>query len=436
MEDNFRGEEDDIKLRSEDVQEVLGQQPGWILRRGVGMLAVFVAVLLGGSWLFKYPQVLDAQIVLTTETPPANIVAKVSGRLSDIFVEDGNSVKNGMRLAVIENPASINDIDTLKMIVEQIRSTTLRHQPCKAPSRSLKLGSLQNSYSSLLVKLDSYNQFISLGYYPRKISSMNSMIGINKVRERNSARQKKLIEHRHQLQQNSLERYNALYEKGLISREEYEKAKDELFQSELNIENANASMTDNTMQHLQLSSELMDVSKQYLERLSSLTTDLLASVEQILSEIETWMQTYLIVCPIDGIVTFTNFWAKNQNVSAGESVFSVIPHNYKMPIGKLQMPMAGAGRLKIGQTVNVYFENFPEREFGMVIGKVKKVSLIPNLEKKYIVEVSFPEGLKTTYGKVLPLSQEMTGSAKIITDDTRLLEQIFLPIKQILTENV
>lgn len=57
---------DEIELRSEDVQEVLGQTPSWILRRGIFMLTIFVFVLLAGSWFFKYPQVVNATITLTS----------------------------------------------------------------------------------------------------------------------------------------------------------------------------------------------------------------------------------------------------------------------------------------------------------------------------------------------------------------------------------
>lgn len=84
------------------------------------------------------------------------------------------------------------------------------------------------------------------------------------------------------------------------------------------------------------------------------------------------------------------------------------------------------------QFLNIRFNNYPDNQFGMVKGVVKSISLIPTEEGNYMVEVSFPEGLKTTYNKELPLSQEITARADIITEDTRLLEQFFLPIKQIL----
>lgn len=128
-------------------------------------------------------------------------------------------------------------------------------------------------------------------------------------------------------------------------------------------------------------------------------------------------------------------WAANQNVEIGKTVFSVVSKRHPKLVGKLQMAAAGAGRVKKGQQVNVYFNNFPENEFGMVKGRVQRISLIPNSESKYVVEVVFPNGLRTTYGKQLPLSMEMTANAKIITEDTRLLEQLFLPLKQLYRNN-
>ena len=48
--------------------------------------------------------------------------------------------------------------------------------------------------------------------------------------------------------------------------------------------------------------------------------------------------------------------------------------------------------------------------------------------------IALPNGLTTNYGKVLPFSQEMVGEAQITTEDLRLLERIFSPIKKLLIQ--
>jgi len=54
-----------------------------------------------------------------------------------------------------------------------------------------------------------------------------------------------------------------------------------------------------------------------------------------------------------------------------------------------------------------------------------------NNTKEYSVEILLPDKLKTNYGKNLDFSQDMTGTAEIMTDDLRLLERFFNPLKSI-----
>lgn len=53
-----------IELRSEEVQELMGQVPHWILRWGIILIGFLMAGLLTGSYFFKYPDVLNASITI------------------------------------------------------------------------------------------------------------------------------------------------------------------------------------------------------------------------------------------------------------------------------------------------------------------------------------------------------------------------------------
>ena len=52
-----------------------------------------------------------------------------------------------------------------------------------------------------------------------------------------------------------------------------------------------------------------------------------------------------------------------------------------------------------------------------------------------MAEVEFPNGLTTNYNKQIKFSQEMQGSAEIITEDIRLIERLFNPIKALFKKN-
>ena len=139
--------------------------------------------------------------------------------------------------------------------------------------------------------------------------------------------------------------------------------------------------------------------------------------------------------PIDGTITFTKIWSVNQNVVTGDKVVTIIPEKTSKIIGKLTIPISGSGKVKTGQKVNIKLINYPYMEFGMIEGKIKSISLIPS-DNTYMAEVEFPEGLKTNYNKQIKFSQEMQGSAEIITADIRLIERLFNPIKSLFKKHL
>ena len=89
--------------------------------------------------------------------------------------------------------------------------------------------------------------------------------------------------------------------------------------------------------------------------------------------------------------------------------------------------------MKVGQRVIVRFMNFPDQEFGTVSGRVHSVSLVP-AENNYLIEIALPDGLTTNYLKTPPVTYEMTASAEIVTEDLRLIERFFMPLKRVLKE--
>ena len=75
--------------------------------------------------------------------------------------------------------------------------------------------------------------------------------------------------------------------------------------------------------------------------------------------------------------------------------------------------------------------NYPEEEFGVLEGKVESISLTTDIDNNYLVDVSLPSKLVTSYGKEIEFKQEMIGSAEIITEDLRLLHRFFYQLRQI-----
>ena len=120
-------------------------------------------------------------------------------------------------------------------------------------------------------------------------------------------------------------------------------------------------------------------------------------------------------------------------MNSGDLVFAIVPEQKTELIGKAMLPPERSGKVKTGQRVIIRFLNYPDQEFGIVNGRVAAISAVPNADR-YVVEIVLPNGLYTNYRKELPFHPEMKAQADIVTDDLRLIERIFYPVKQIFKE--
>jgi HlyD family secretion protein len=430
-------DENKIELRSEKFQEVLGDVPSWILRWGITLLAIIVGLLLTGSAVIKYPDVISARIVLTGVNPPADIVARSSGKLKELLVVDNQEVKAGGYLAVIDNPACTQDIKTLQTYLTNLN---LEQDSLPAlPDKDLQTGNLQVLYANFYITLFEYLEYKRLLYYSQKTAMTRERIVQYEQQYRNLLRQQKITLEQFSLVQNQYRRDSLLHVNGVIAKEELEKSKTQYLQTVLSCENMESSVNSMQIQIAQLKELLLDTKQQDIEKYNGLYTQLLSLLSQIKTETESWELSYVLKAPIDGKITFTNYWIINQNVLAGDAVFTIIPKEEVEVIGKATLPIERSGKAKAGQKVNIRLENFPENEFGILRGTVNSVSLVPvqtGGTSYYTVEISLPDQLTTTYRKELPYLPNMQGQADIITDDLFLLERLILPIKKILKESL
>ena len=310
-------ENKEIELRSEEVQEVMGQIPAWIVRWGITILFIVVLALLVGSYFFTYPDIVETEMTLTSREPVVEVVARSSGKISELYVSNGQEVKSGAPLAVIENTAKTDDVFRLKKLLARYKEEPERLNYYLLQDMWL-LGDIQSAYMSLASK---------------------------------------------------------------------------------------------------------DISAR----------DYRASVGQLLASIHSWEMAYCLMAPAEGKVQLLLQEAPNQYLSSGNIFARIVPKEGESWMGRALLPLQRSGKGKVGQLVIVRFTNFPDQEFGIVNGRLSSVSLVPS-EDNYMIEIVFPDGLITNYGKSLPVFYEMKATAEIVTDDSRLIERFFQPLRKILKE--
>ena len=430
--------EDNLNLRSEEVQEILGRLPRWIVRVGISIIFVVVAGLFVGSYFLKYPDILPAPITVTTENLPAGVMAMTTGKIDTIAVAEKQTVKEGELLAVIRNPAKLEDVMAVKRMLEGADTVDVEThgRASLQNSASLQLGDLQSAYTAFDNALTDYRHFVVTDYHNRKIAVIRKQIAAQKNLLQKTVNQLNINRKQLATAQKLFEIDSTLYSKAALSLVDYQSARNSLLQHLSSFESSKMSVDNQQMSILQFEQSIFDLEQQRIDEEQKLTSALTSAKEQLAAQIRQWEQTYLLIAPCDGKVTFTKYWQKNQNVNAGEVLVTVVPDGDTQVVGKILLPQQGAGKVKVGQTVNVKLDNFPYLEYGMVKVCIRNISMVPvqvdENTKAYMLEVEFPENLVTTYGKELTFSQEMTGMAEIITEDLRLLDKFINPIRAVI----
>jgi HlyD family secretion protein len=280
---------------------------------------------------------------------------------------------------------------------------------------------------------------LELDYYNNKIESTEKQIKDFKIYYNRLWEQRNMKEQELKIAEMQFERDKKLFEKNVYSKSDYEKAEKTYLQEKLSFENIRSTLANTQMQINQLDQQILDLQLQKSKEEQSQVIALEESAQNLNTQIKQWKLRYLIIAPISGNVTFTKIWSENQNVQTGEIVATIIPNEATNIIGKVAIPSAGVGKVKEGQTVNIKLNNFPYMEFGILKGTIRNISLVPIQSENgaiYTAEVELSDSLISNYGKQLKFSQQMTGTAEIITDDLRLLERFFNPLKAIWKKNV
>lgn len=138
------------------------------------------------------------------------------------------------------------------------------------------------------------------------------------------------------------------------------------------------------------------------------------------------IESKIVVCLKETILQNDSLSAKGpQNVSEKKSDIR----------GKIILSLKDVRKVKPGQKVNIRFDDFPSMEYGFIHGTVSNISMAP-VNSSYIIEVELPQDRTTNYGTQLNLSPEMKGSAEIITEEVRLIQRLFIPLKSLIKQRI
>ena len=419
-------------LYSAPGREIMGKPPRRILRWGTTiMLLVFVFFILF-AWLIKYPDTIPAPVEITTTNPPVTLVTKITGHINSFFVKEREKVNAGQLVAVMETTASINEIELLKRTVDSIKNPELLSYRL-LPLFS-ELGELQGFYGAFLKNLSDLNNYVTNDLNGSNIASlMDEINGIQEFITRLSVKEK-LYSENQRLEAKIFKRDSSLFSGNVIPESDLERSHQSLLRVNIELQQARLDHSSKSIELAEKRQLLQDYRITRIDEREKFVSALRESFLNLKAQINLWENTYLLISPVEGIVSFTKYWSANQSVVKDEPVVSIVPLKAGSFLGRINLKMERSGKVKTGLLVNIKLSGYPYLEYGMVRGIVKSKSLVAASDA-YIIEIELPDGLRTLYGINLDFTQNMQGTAEIITDNIRLLQKIVNPFRYLVSKN-
>jgi len=424
-----------VEIRSEAVQDILSYIPHWLIRSGITIVFVAVILMLWATWLIKYPDIISARITITTETPPAPVVARSSGKIARLFVTEKETVAAGDYLAALENTANLDDMLALRELLAGLTQKSHLPQELAAPTsqKRVELGEVQSAWLDFVQNSDEYRFVRETDFDSRRIANLEKQITQHGQLGRRLRNQRDLTAQELKLAEGKFAKSQTLFERKLISELELSSAEEAFLQKKRAMESAETTIVNNDLQLGEYQKTLLELRFQKSEKERQINLQLQQSFKRLETSFADWQQRYILQAPVAGQVSFFSYWSDNQYVKAGDEVLTVVPASGAI-LGKVELPATGAGKVATSQRVNIKFDSYPFREFGVVGGEVAEISLVTrqNIES---ISVHLPEGLSTSYDKQLEFKQGMQGTAEIVTEEMRLFERIFNQLKALLTQS-
>lgn len=414
-----------MPTRSEEVQDIIERMPtrwcAWVAL----IVSILMSMLIGLSFLISYPDTVDGEVSITGAKAPLRLVSRSNGRLH-LLKEPNQTISQNATIAYIESGASYNDVQLLKAYLER--------SPKTLPS-NLKLGELGGSYNSYLIAVEHWERLMKSDRYKTMRKSIEAQIQSNKdvVQQlSNSLAFKEKVLYN---LQKAMERDSILASKKVVSKSELEQTQNTL----LTQAEAEASLrSSQLMKQAEIKTSQIEIARSHIEedeQLEAAYIDMMAKRNLLQTELRLWEEKYVIKAPTNGKLDYLGFWRENLMVKEGVELFTILPQHGEI-MGEAYIPAIGAGKVKVGQLVNIKLNDYPYDEFGLLCGKVVSISPLMNkvqmnnaVVETYLVRIAFPQGVTTNFDHKLSLNFESKGTAEIITKPKRLIERLFDNLK-------
>ncbi|MCV6620682.1 MAG: HlyD family efflux transporter periplasmic adaptor subunit [Cellvibrionaceae bacterium] len=341
----------------------------------------------------------------------AGVFVPRSGKVSKVYVQEGDAVTAGDLLFEVDVTTSLND------------------------GSSLDENLSQRMQERLAIAKDNLT-IVNKRYESKERQLHDKLLVLNKSLE--SILEKELVaSKRLEISRDSLQRLERLLAKGFVTKTDFQNSELELLSLEADFQRVRQekASVEGELKQAGLEKKLMYEEAQRERNAASSEFHFISSeLVKISSE-----KSYSVKATRDGIVAamdlYVGAWAFEQ-----KKTMTILPHRYQL-IAKLILPVSASGFVEKGQKVKLRYDSFPFQKYGVYEGEIRTISEVVTLptdhysspisiiEPSYIVAVDIEQQGISAFGRHYPLKPGATLTADVFVGDQSLIDWVIEPLK-------
>ena len=180
--------------------------------------------------------------------------------------------------------------------------------------------------------------------------------------------------------------------------------------------------------------------QQQLKDLQAQITALESQIAQTQSQITSLkiqMQQRIVRSPIDGVIYEFPVTKPGAVLQPGQRIAQIAPKNTNFAL-KAQIPSQDSGFLKVGMPVKIKFDAYPFQEYGIVQGKVTRISPDSKVNQTaqgnietFELEIALDQQYIQNSEKRIPLSAGQTANAEVVIRQRHVIDFVLDPFKKL-----
>ncbi len=465
---------------SDVTQETLDSLPHIWTRGLLYFLVVFVSIVLPWAMLSKVDETGTARGRLEPKGKTVRLDAAVAGTVAQISVKEGDAVKAGQTLLVLESELVNAD---LRQVQDKLEGQLNRLSQLNSSKNQLVVALATQQQQNQAQELEKQAQIDQARQNLNALSNSYDLQKLEKLAQVNQAKQtvehsqtaNKLVETSLASSQREVERYSKLRQLGvvpeinLVEKQDIAKEKQKLSeQSKSDIEQSKLRLAEQEssyertirkakadIEQAQLRLKEQERSYQTLTRsgklailkseeqqknmeteITTLKAEIAQSKSQILS-LKIQLGQRVLRATVNGTVFQLPIQRAGSVVQAGTLMAEIAPQSSPLIIRAL-MATTESGSLRKGLPVKLKFDAYPFQDYGVVEGNLVEISPTtsevdtPNGKvAAYNLEIALNQHCIPSKNKCIALRPGDTATAEVIVRQRRIIDFLLDPFKQL-----